>query len=963
MSETDGTGRAGRRSVAGKRVGGFEIIARLGQGAMGTVFKATQLSVGRVVALKVLPPRLTKSPNFLERFLREARAAARLSHPNIVKAIDAGQAGVYYYYAMEFVDGRSARDLVESHGRLTERRALQVGRDIARALAHAHEAGVIHRDVKPDNILVAADGTCKLADLGVARETGNTDSRLTQTGMAVGTPNYISPEQVRADKTLDGRSDVYSLGATLHYLLAGLPPYAGSTAAEVLTMHLHDPPPDVRIARPDVSPATAALLCRALAKSPADRYASAAEMLEDIDRILAGHEPGTAPSGATMPPVVSGTRSGSRTWLYVAAAAVLLIAAAISFLPGGLIHNTPPAVSTEPAASPPDFLTYMRDWETKHPGEFSGAIARYTEFIEKTDNLMKKSQARDAVARLETARARAADAAFRSLSAQAARLAEAGEVRAAAAVYQNVPRELAELLRDRYSAARDAVWTQAVDRAFADLEARATAAAAKGEFDRALAVWAELPESVAGRLAPRAQAAAEAMKAKIEQHVSRVLEKAARLGDEGRPRDGLAALAALQTTKYAPRAPDCEALREKLTEAARNEREMQRRRTLAAARQKLRELHDQLDATANRPGEAVRMVEAALADKSLESVGDDIRRLARLAKTLQRADDEERASLVKRLKESSGKLIVLITADGTRSAGAVKSVTTEQVVLDRNFSADGGAHQQPDAVVKLDELSPKMSARLTTRWRPRTQTEHLAAAMKALALRDAEAAAAHLKAAEGHKLCARYQRRLNILLVGPPPRSDDAGQQASHPQPGTDPNPNGTPPTRPAGRGRDGMEGEPGWVAEKWGNPAELQIVDQGKDSKNRVLCVAFRDTRKNKVAVRLDGTWDLTAYDTLRFDVWNASEGSISLAVAFNTLPGWRFFETPTERIAPKKWTTMSIDLNAKNYKCAENNWCHKGPLENRDNVKQIILTIYNSTQEGVVYFDRVELLKKQGG
>jgi hypothetical protein len=169
------------------------------------------------------------------------------------------------------------------------------------------------------------------------------------------------------------------------------------------------------------------------------------------------------------------------------------------------------------------------------------------------------------------------------------------------------------------------------------------------------------------------------------------------------------------------------------------------------------------------------------------------------------------------------------------------------------------------------------------------------------------------------------------------------------------------PPVAPVKRANDGLEAEADWLAEQWGNPADVQTLEQGTDVKNRVLSVAFRDGKKDKVAVRLGGTWDLTAYDTLTFEVWNASGGSMGLTVAFNTLPGWRFFETTAKRIAPKKWTKMSINLNAKNFKCAESKWRHNSALENRDNVKQIMLLIYTSTKDGVEYSDRAELRHKR--
>ncbi|MFH1732711.1 MAG: protein kinase [Planctomycetota bacterium] len=268
-------------------VGGFEIISKLGKGGMGAVFKARQISADRIVALKILPPRLARNKTFTERFLREARSAAKLNHPHIVQAITAGQDGAYYYFAMECVSGPTVARMLKAKGVLPERRALEIARDVARALDCAHEAGLVHRDVKPDNILVDADGAAKLADLGLAREIEVTDADLTQPGVAVGTPNYISPEQIRGEHGIDGRSDIYSLGATLYHMLVGQAPYAGGSSNEVMAKHLAEPVPDARKANPDVSPLAAAIVRKAMAKEAARRYPAAGAMLDSLQAAIA----------------------------------------------------------------------------------------------------------------------------------------------------------------------------------------------------------------------------------------------------------------------------------------------------------------------------------------------------------------------------------------------------------------------------------------------------------------------------------------------------------------------------------------------------------------------------------------------------------------------------------------------------------------------------------------------------
>jgi serine/threonine protein kinase len=222
--------------VAGMRTGaervsiaGFELLEQVGRGGMGTVYRARQTKMGRDVALKLMKPRLAKDSRYLERFLREARASARLSHPNIVQGIDAGHDKGYYYFAMEFVDGTTLRRLMGREGKLPEQRCVEIGVQIARALDQAHRIGLVHRDVKPENILLERQtGTAKLADLGLVKSTERSDTSVTQTGVALGTPNYISPEQARGEEHIDIRSDLYSLGATLYHASTGTFPFEGS---------------------------------------------------------------------------------------------------------------------------------------------------------------------------------------------------------------------------------------------------------------------------------------------------------------------------------------------------------------------------------------------------------------------------------------------------------------------------------------------------------------------------------------------------------------------------------------------------------------------------------------------------------------------------------------------------------------------------------------------------------------
>ncbi len=254
----------------------YAIQRELGRGGMATVYLAQDLRHDRPVALKVLHPELaaTMGP---ERFQREIRFAARLQHPHILTVLDSGEAAGQLWFTMPFVEGESLRDRLRRERQLAVDVALQIGREAARALDYAHQHDIVHRDIKPENILLTRDGSTLVADFGIARALG-TDDRLTQTGLAIGTPAYMSPEQAAGDKGVDARTDVYSLGAVLYEMLAGEAPFTGPTAQAVIAKRLSEPPPSVRRMRPNVPEGVDQAIQRALAPVAADRFATAGEL-------------------------------------------------------------------------------------------------------------------------------------------------------------------------------------------------------------------------------------------------------------------------------------------------------------------------------------------------------------------------------------------------------------------------------------------------------------------------------------------------------------------------------------------------------------------------------------------------------------------------------------------------------------------------------------------------------------
>jgi len=511
--------------AAGRRVaiGGFQILERIGRGGMGAVYRARQLSMDREVALKILARRLARSEPYVKRFIREARAAAKLDHPNIVQGIDVGRSGGYYYFAMEFIDGETAAQRLKRDGPMDEKAALNIALQVAQALEHAHSrANIIHRDVKPQNILITHQGTAKLADLGLARQTLQADAAITYSGVALGTPDYIAPEQIRGEMNLDGRCDIYALGATLYHLLVGRPPYRGETANVTMAKHLTDPVPDPSRERAGLSPDTCNLVHKAMQKEKTARFQTAEAMvgalrhaLHQVDR-RADAPAVSAPDGhAVLRRPRRSERRLSPAILWSLAALLLMLgglAAILATFTGDkapLLPTMLPAETSSPgqALPPPGgegepleresvarrAYLHAQDLAARNRGKPWLVVSELEDMLAQCEGTEYQSAVSLLLDAARSEWSSLAQSALAELEGQAAPLIRAKRFDEAAAVFDRFPSHLLnEAWRRRRDAARRAVVEQGKS-AWAALRAEAEAAAKAGDFDRAIAMCRDVP--------------------------------------------------------------------------------------------------------------------------------------------------------------------------------------------------------------------------------------------------------------------------------------------------------------------------------------------------------------------------------------------------------------------------------------------------------------------------------------
>jgi len=393
-------------SLTGKTFEKCRILAKLGTGGMGSVWLAEHFGLGRKVAVKILPPEMGRDPEYVARFMREATTAGRMEHPNIVQIHDVGYAEGRHFIVMQYVDGESLSTVVENLGAMEPRDAAKIAAGILRGLQHAHEEGVVHRDVKPDNVLIAKGDEPKILDFGLAIET-ETALQITKDGMVVGTPYYLAPEQARGQKATP-LCDVYASGVTLYYLLTGKRPFVGATALAVLNKHIHEAPVPPMKHKSDIPRALNDIVLKMMAKKPVDRYQSAGAAAADLEAFLKGKPidvrvplqlPFKLPFD--VPPL---TR---RQWTAVAAAAgsafLLLIVLIVALSVGK--PKTEAVVKVEPGktVAVPDERAKLEDclqFERDHKNDVASipkVFERYDFFVRASPSAELTAKAKDAM--------------------------------------------------------------------------------------------------------------------------------------------------------------------------------------------------------------------------------------------------------------------------------------------------------------------------------------------------------------------------------------------------------------------------------------------------------------------------------------------------------------------------------------------------------------------------------------
>ena len=608
--------------AAPHRLGSFELLGRIGRGRLCSVFRGRHAELDRAVAVKILLPRWAREPELVERFLREARAAGRLNHPNIASVVDVGESQGCYYLAAQFIEGETLRETLARHGPLREERALEVAADVARALDHAHRQGMVHGDIKPENILLTRDGRVVVTDFGLAKATGQD----AQAGRFVGTPGYLAPERARFEPGLDSRADVFSLGVTLFEMLTGRQAFEGANPVALAAAALTQPLPSLRQLCPDAGAATRRLIEKMTAKAPDERYASPAELVAALDAAAAAPR-GSVPALPAEPRRARRRRS-SAAGLYAAIAAgvvgllvvVLLVAASREDEPRKRSRRTSKTRDAETEARPGSAAQTQGDdpAHTAPPDEGKTGVPP----AQLVAGLRRDLDKADAFARAEPTSYVSQIESYETIR---TKLLDAG-----GSAVSPAARQLLEQVGQRLRARRETV-AGAAEAALAQAKARAETLFAEHKRTEAVAVFDDFNTEL--RI-PAIQGQLERLRAHYRRRAMDELDAASKAADALAAKGELDKAKALLTALKANNVP--EVLAEADKAIARIDQLAATR--AAAARNEAVRLYPKLAATVldrlaeRRYDEATGLIAAALADRDLAAVHGRIAGLKHLAR-------------------------------------------------------------------------------------------------------------------------------------------------------------------------------------------------------------------------------------------------------------------------------------------------------------------------------------------
>ncbi|MHC5058341.1 MAG: protein kinase domain-containing protein [Planctomycetota bacterium] len=757
-----------------QRVGSYDLIGKLGQGAMGEVYKARREGADDFVALKLIPPAVV-SKEIISRFSRESKIVAKLEHENIPRTIELGSdaANKCYFCAVELIEGETVRQKVDRDGALTEEEAVRVSLGVAKALEHAHRNGLVHHDVKPAHVMVAADGTVKILDLGLARPVSEQKAlHFTAEGGFAGSPHYASPEQAGGRSDIDIRSDLYSLGATMYSMVTGKAPFGGETLPGVLAGHLGGTIPWPSQVNPSLSEGFSRVVAKLMAKDPEERYETPADAARDLELVAAGKGPDLArrlPSASTVD-IPAGSRSpaarakgkakpptrgrlqkvapreaggsGSGMKFALAGVGVLVIGAVAALAVLATREEAPPPPATEDAGADAYAPVPPRAAATPAPEAAPAAP---------TDDLAGRG--RRAKEMLDVARKFAGENPARYAQAHGY-LVKAREAAAGTAVGSAADAAVRRLEKR---------WDSAARKAFAEAAGKARELVEQGDFDGALAAFGEIPEGLAPRVETNVQEESILIEAAGRSAVASILADAEARIPSGDPAAVRAELAKVAGVKF----------RAGVLEAAEAGREVEAKMAQALEAGKLaasRERNEKLDAAiaAFEALAAKGNYAGALKRMERESVSVDDPNSAKAVKAAARvaASLDERASSVREAAEALvGRRISLSTKSGVKR-GEVAAVTDEGFKLTTKMIMNRKVMGETSFTVAWADLAAGQVAEFAKSWQPVGADDHAAAAYAALWSGGAEEMESALAAAAGHPLEPRLRKRLDVLKLG-----------------------------------------------------------------------------------------------------------------------------------------------------------------------------------------------------